>query len=106
LPEFDAYAVLGVSERADPHEIERAWRRALRATHPDRNPDVAVARVRDVVRAGQILRDPARRARYDRARRAARLRQRRPTWSTLAWDAGVPQREEVRLPGGLTVIFR
>ena len=111
--DWDPYAVLGVSERATQAEIELAWRRALRASHPDRHPGdaAAIRQVKEVLRAGEVLRDPERRARFDRRRDRARGPRhrwpRRPTWSTLAWDGGSsPASERTRLPHGIVVIHR
>lgn len=115
--EFDPYAVLGVTDDATQEEIELAWRRALRATHPDCNPrdTAAERRVKEVLRAGEVLRDPMRRACFDRTvaygrrprpERADTRRARRATWTTLAWNGGRSDVEQTHLPGGLTIIHR
>jgi hypothetical protein len=72
-PDLDAYATLGVDERASAEEIRRAYRRLARALHPDANPGDAAAaeRFRRVARAYGVLGDPLRRLRYDRARGGA-----------------------------------
>jgi curved DNA-binding protein CbpA len=63
----DPYVVLGVLRQASPDEIARAYRRAARATHPDGGGSRAGAeRFRAVSDAYDMLRDPARRAAYDR----------------------------------------
>ncbi len=63
----DPYVVLGVRRHASPDEIARAYRRAARATHPDGGGSGAGAeRFRAVSDAYDLLRDPARRAGYDR----------------------------------------
>ncbi len=69
----DPYTVLGVSPLATQAEITHAYRRHLRDHHPDMsplesNPD-ASERLRQVLAAYALLRDPARRAAYDRAHR-------------------------------------
>jgi len=33
-----ARRVLGVEENASPHDLKRAWRKACKENHPDRNP--------------------------------------------------------------------
>src|SRR4026209_736299 len=65
------YLVLGVSPTATQAEITHAYRTRLRAHHPDtrRTPPSQTADddLRQVLAAYDLLRDPARRARYDRA---------------------------------------
>lgn len=64
----DFYALLGIGRSASAAEIDRAYRRAARATHPDVHPDdtSAAQRFNAVSLAHETLRDPARRASYDR----------------------------------------
>ena len=70
----DPYALLGVPPTASAQEIARAYRRLLRNHHPDTGtgPHGAGPGDRlalDEVRAAYaLLRDPAARAEYDRAR--------------------------------------
>ncbi len=63
----DYYERLGVSRDADMSEIKKAYRRLAMDSHPDRNssPD-AEDRFREVTEAYEILRDPEKRALYDR----------------------------------------
>jgi len=62
------YAVLGVTRTATPAEITHAFRAKLRSLHPDtRSAGVGDAELREVLAAYAQLRDPARRAEYDRA---------------------------------------
>ncbi len=67
---MDPYAVLDVSPTATPAEITHAYRRKLRTHHPDTrsqaSPAGADERLRDIVAAYAVLRDPKRRAEYDR----------------------------------------
>ncbi len=60
--------MLGVRPNAFPDELVRAYRRRAMLYHPDRNPgfiDEANAKLREMNRAFETLRDPASRAQYD-----------------------------------------
>jgi curved DNA-binding protein CbpA len=67
----DAYRTLGVSPYADAGAISGAYRRLARELHPDVNhaPD-ADRRMKELNQAYEVLRDPGRRAAYDRDRLA------------------------------------
>ncbi len=66
----DPYLVLGLSPTATQAEITHAYRTRLRAHHPDtRRPPASRTAdddLRQVLAAYALLRDPARRAEYDR----------------------------------------
>lgn len=76
-PPDDPYAVLGVSRTATPQDIGHAYRALLRAHHPDTRdqPTGAAAdagtELQRVLTAYAILRDPVRRAEYDRRSKPA-----------------------------------
>ena len=72
LENQDLYAILNVAPDASQTQIGRAYRRLIRAHHPDIHPDRDSAALAAAVAAYAILRDPARRAAYDQARRPAR----------------------------------
>lgn len=61
----DLYAILSVPPDASPAQITHAYRRLIRAQHPDRHPDPDPAVLTAAAAAYAILRDPARRAAYD-----------------------------------------
>lgn len=67
----DPYAVLGVTPGATQPEITHAYRRQLRDYHPDIRATApsssADERLRQILAAYALLRDPAKRAAYDRA---------------------------------------
>ena len=95
----DLYALLGVAPDADAREVARAYRRRLREVHPDTRdglsdgPDPAHADLRALQEAYAVLRNPARRARYDAQRRAAQKPAEAP-----ATGIAVPVRVRTRRP--------
>ena len=66
----DYYALLGVQRDADEAEIKKAYRRLAMQHHPDRvGPDqkeAAEAKFKEITEAYEVLRDPEKRATYDR----------------------------------------
>lgn len=64
----DYYEVLGVERTASEKDLSDAYRKLAIKFHPDRNPgnEEAVALFKEAAEAFEVLRDPQKRARYDR----------------------------------------
>src|SRR5262245_7735163 len=64
----DYYEVLGVARDVDEDGLKKAYRKLAMQFHPDRNPGDAEAdaKFKEAAEAFEILRDPQKRARYDR----------------------------------------
>ena len=69
----DYYEVLGIGKDATGEEIKKAYRRQALKFHPDRNPGDREAEnsFKEAAEAYEVLRDPGRRAQYDRYGHAA-----------------------------------
>ena len=95
----DPYTLLGVAPDADAREVARAYRRRLREVHPDTRDrlssgsDPAPVDLRTLQEAYAVLRDPARRARFDTQRRAAQK-----SATVPPTGVAVPVRVRVRRP--------
>jgi curved DNA-binding protein CbpA len=102
-PPGDPYVILGVPTEASDDDLDHAFRELVRRLHPDTRVAAAMPdddadwRLQEVLNAYATLRDPVRRAAYDRAARAAhhrpadaRIRVRR----TTAGTAPAPRRTE------------
>ncbi len=64
----DYYEILGVERDADAGQIKRAYRKKAIQFHPDKNPDdpTAAEKFREATEAYEVLKDPQKRAEYDR----------------------------------------
>lgn len=65
---MDYYKILGIEENASEGEIRRAYRRAVRVSHPDYSGERDASRFREIQEAYEILSDPVMRASYDQDR--------------------------------------
>jgi len=68
MPKADYYDVLGVARDSSDDDIKKAYRQMAFKHHPDRNPGdaAAEAKFKEAAEAYEVLRDPEKRARYDR----------------------------------------
>jgi len=73
MSKADFYEVLGVSRDADDRSVKAAFRKLAMQYHPDRNPgdDTAEIKFKEVNAAYECLKDPQKRAAYDRFGHAA-----------------------------------
>jgi molecular chaperone DnaJ len=63
----DFYALLGLPRDCTEAEVKKAYRKLAMEYHPDRNPSPqAEARFKEITEAYEVLRDPQKRAAYDR----------------------------------------
>ncbi len=62
------YSVLGISASASPEEVRGAYRKQVKAVHPDLNQGTSdsVERMKELVSAWEVLGDPVMRREYDR----------------------------------------
>ncbi|HET7728350.1 MAG TPA: DnaJ domain-containing protein [Candidatus Limnocylindrales bacterium] len=95
LPDFDCYAELGVEPWAGAETIERAWRDAMRVSHPDAaggtDAVAATLRAARLNIAREWLLDARRRAEYDAIRWPRHARPAPEIDPLGAWPARQPR---------------
>lgn len=75
----DYYKIMGVSENASEKDIKMAYRKLARKYHPDISKESnAEERFKEMGEAYEVLRDPTKRAEYDRFRKNKEFRQEGP----------------------------
>src|SRR5690606_30698613 len=64
----DYYDILGVARTADADAVKKAYRKLAMQYHPDRNPGDKAAEqaFKEINEAYEVLKDPEKRAAYDR----------------------------------------
>ena len=69
----DLYETLGVAKNADEKELKSAFRKLAMKYHPDKNPGDAASEktFKEINEAYETLKDPQKRAAYDRNGHAA-----------------------------------
>jgi DnaJ-class molecular chaperone len=83
--QIDLYRVLGITATATQEQVQVAFRRCCKACHPDMGGTHAQMIL--VLEAWEILKDPDRRALYDKARSGANDPQAKVSWSTAQSQA-------------------
>src|SRR5438477_12905378 len=85
------YVILGVPSDASPEEIQAAYRRLVKASHPDVSGADSGGRFREVQEAWETLGDAERRRAYDTSlKRTLRQSSPPPEFFTQGWYDGRP----------------
>jgi hypothetical protein len=95
VPTLDPYNALGVPRTASREDIARAYRAAVKRSHPDTGAVTSPAQMARITEAWRILGDPLRRARWDREH-AAVLQP--PPWSAPVVRPGPVRPQTIEAP--------
>lgn len=100
----DYYQILGVSDKASPDEIKKAYRRLAKKYHPDANPNdkAAAERFKEISEAQAILSDPDQRKQYDMMRKFGAFTGGAKNWGGRGGPrgpAGSPRMEDIDFGG-------
>jgi curved DNA-binding protein len=83
----DYYGILGLRRDASQEDIQKAYRKLARKHHPDVNQEAgAEERFKDIGEAYEVLKDPDKRAKYDRFGTAWKQAQQRGGGSPPGWE--------------------
>lgn len=105
----DPYSVLGVAKDASDAEIKKAYRRIAKECHPDLKPGdaEAEAKFKAAAAAYDLLKDPGKRAQYDRGEidASGQERPQQQYYRDYAEAAGNPYRGRAADPDDMSDIF-
>ena len=105
----DPYSVLGVAKNASAAEIKKAYRRIAKDCHPDLKPGdtEAEAKFKAAAAAYDLLKDPEKRARYDKGEidASGQERPQQQYYREYAEAAGNPYRGRAADPDDMSDIF-
>ncbi|HEX2253243.1 MAG TPA: DnaJ C-terminal domain-containing protein [Thermoanaerobaculia bacterium] len=83
----DYYEALGIDRKASADEIQRAYKKLARKYHPDINKEPgAEDRFKDIGEAYEVLKDPEKRAKYDRFGQAWKQARQRSGGVPPGWE--------------------